>query len=127
VIRQQRPNARILLGVGPSFTASQRGVERGDQITAVTTGVLNGPGQFLIDHVLHAFEPHSRGQLLVNDGAGLFKSHDLGRQATQALEALMDGRFTDAKVPRGFGLGVPLVEVGAEVGVGNFRTGHVLS
>ena len=90
----------------------------GGAIAAFSSGLLHRPAEFLIDHLLHAFQPRGGRELLLDDVIGAFKGDDTGGEVAHSLEALMNRGFADAEVAGGVGLRVAGLEVGAEPVVG---------
>ena len=83
-------------------------------ITAVSSRLLDGPAEFLIDHPLHPFQPRRGRELLLDDVVRAFEGDHAGGQLAHPLEALVDGGFADAEVTGGVGLRVAGIEIGAQ-------------
>ena len=90
-------------------------IREGSAIATVASRLLHRPAEFLVDHLLHAFQARSRREFLLDDVVGAFQGDDARGQAAHAFEPLMDGGFADAEVAGGVGLRVAGVEIGAQV------------
>jgi hypothetical protein len=75
--------------------------------------------------LLNAFKSRGGAQSFLDHVAGHLEGDDARGQLTQAFEALMNRGFAHAEVASGLGLRVAGVEVGAEVGVGDFGARHL--
>ena len=117
--RSSTPSARSR--PRPQF---EDGLDQRRPVGTLLARLLHGPRQLVVDDLLDTFETSGGGELLLDDMPRVFERDDARGQPTQALEALVDGRFADAEVTGRVGLGMACGEVSPEVGVGDFRLGH---
>ena len=68
--------------------------------------LVHGPAELLVDHPLDSLQPRVGVELLIDDLTGPFQGHHLGGGDTERLDALGDGGFANAELPRGVGLAV---------------------
>jgi hypothetical protein len=100
-------------------------VDEGGPIRPLLAGLRDCLGELLVDNLLNAFKSRGGAQSFLDHFPGLLEGDDTRGELAQAFQALMNRGFADAEVPSGVGLGVAGVEVGAEVGVGDFGASHV--